>query len=61
MFCIGDVCMNWFIGVGFKYSIQIMVEPTAVNTTEFTCLESSGDIFFDRDGFWGDCKFWAFL
>ena len=31
--------MYWFIGVGVKNSIDIMVEATAVNTIEFTCLE----------------------
>ena len=43
-----------------KYSINIMVETTAVNTIEFTCLEScqssSRDIFFDGDGCWGNCN-----
>ena len=56
--------MHWFIGVGVKNSIGIMVEATAVNTIEFTCLESShsssGDVFFDGDGYWGNCKFWPF-
>ena len=63
MFWFGDVCMYWFIGVGVKNSIDIMVEATAVNTIEFTCLESchssSGDVFFD--GCLGNFKFWAFL
>ena len=40
MFCFGDVCMYWFIGVGVKNSTDIMVEATAVDTIEFTCLES---------------------
>ena len=57
--------MHGFIGVCVKNSIDIMVEATAVNTTEVTYLESchgdSGDIFFDRDGCWGTSKFWAFL
>ena len=48
---LGDVCMHWFIGVDGKNSIAIMVEATAVNTIELTCLESchstSGDVFFD--------------
>ena len=62
----GDVCMQWFVGEGVKNSIDIMVEDTALNTIQFTCLEScrhssSGDVFFDRDGCWGNCKFWAFL
>ena len=65
MFSLGDVCMYWFIGVDVKNSIDIMVEATAVNPIEFTCLESchssSGDIFLDRDGCWGNCKFWDFL
>ena len=65
MFCFGDVCMFCFIGVGVKNSIDIMVEATAVNTIEFTCLEnchsSSGDVFIDVDGCWGNFKFWAFL
>ena len=42
-----------------------MVGATAVNTIEFICLESchssSGDVFLDGDGCWGNCKFWAFL
>ena len=45
--------MYWFIGVSVKNSIDIMVEATAVNTIEFTCLESchssSGVVFFDGD------------
>ena len=58
--------MYWFIGVGVKNSIDIMVEATAVNTIEFTCMESchsssSRDIFFGRDSCWGNCRFWAFL
>ena len=65
MFCFGDVCMYWFIGVGVKNSTDIMVEATVVNTIELTCLESchssSGDIFFDTDVCQGNCKFWAFL
>ena len=65
MICFGDVCMFWLIGVGIKNSIDVMVEATAVNTIEFTCLESghssSGDVFFDGDGCWDNCKFWAFL
>ena len=56
--------MYWFIGVGVKNSIDILVEATTVNTIEFTCLESchnsSGDVFFDRDGSWGNCKFGPF-
>ena len=32
--------MYWFIGVGIKNSIDIIVEATAVNTTEFTFLQS---------------------
>ena len=40
MFCIGDVCMYWFIGVGVQNSIDIMVEDTSVNTIEFAFLES---------------------
>ena len=54
MFCIGDDYMYWFIGVGVKNSIDIMVEATAVNNIEFTCLESchsSSDVFFDGDGY----------
>ena len=65
MFCFGDVSMYWFIGVGVMNSIDIMVETYAVNTIELTCLEafhsSSGDVFFDRDGCWDNCKFWAYL
>ena len=64
MFCFGDVCMYWFIGVHIKNSIDIMVEATAVHTIEITCLESchsSGDVFFDGDGCWGNCIFWVFL
>ena len=65
MFCFGDICMDWYISVGVKNSIAIMVEAIAVNTIEFTCLEScqgsSGKIFFDKDGCWDNCKFWAFL
>ena len=42
-----------------------MVEATAVHTIEFTCLESchssSGNVFLDRDGSWGNCKLWSFL
>ena len=57
--------MCWFIGVGVKNSIDIMGEATAVNIIEFICLEnchsSSGDIIFDRDGCWGDCKYLVFL
>ena len=58
--------MYWLIGVGVKNFIDIMVEATAVHTTELTCLESchsssSGDVFFDGDGCWGNCKLWAFL
>ena len=53
MFCFGDVCMHWFIGVEVRNSIYIMVEVTAVNTFEFACLESchssSGDVFFDGE------------
>ena len=60
MFCFGDVCMYWLIGKGVKNSINIMVEATAVHTIEFTCLEScnssSGDVFLDGDGCWGNCK-----
>ena len=41
-----------------------MLEATAVNTIEFTCLvschSSSKDVFFHGDGCWGNCKFWAF-
>ena len=41
-----------------------MLEATAVNTIEFTCLVSchskSGDALFDGDGCWGNCKSWAF-
>ena len=65
VFCFGDICMHWFIIVGVKNSIGIMVEATAVNTIEFTCLEnchhSSVDVFFDRDGCLCNCKFWASL
>ena len=65
MFCFGDGCMYWFIGVNVKNSVDIMVEATAVNAIELTYLESYhskiGDIFFDRDGCWARCKFWAFL
>ena len=65
MFCFGDVCMYWFIDVGVRNSIDIMVEATAVNTIEFIHLEnchiSSGDVFFDGDGSWGNCKFWVFV
>ena len=50
------------IGEGVKNSIDIMVEATAVNTIEFaTTHSSSGDVFFDGDGCWGNCKFWASL
>ena len=52
------------IGVGVKNSIDIVVKANAVNTIEFTCLESchssSGDVFFDGDGCWGNCKFGPF-
>ena len=52
--------MYWFIGEGVKNFIDIMVEATAVNTIEFTCLKScpisSGDVFHGRDGCWGNCK-----
>ena len=34
MFYFSDVCMYWFIGVGVKNSIDIMVEATAVNTID---------------------------
>ena len=55
-----DVCMYWFIGVGDTNSIDIMVEATAVNTIEFTCLKScqssSGDVFFEGDCCWRNCK-----
>ena len=65
MFCFGDVFMYWVIGVGVKNSVDIMVEATLVKTIEFICLESchssSGDIFFDRDGYWSNCKCLAFL
>ena len=41
-----------------------MVEGTAFNTIEVTCLEnchsSSGDVFFDGDGCLCNCKFWDF-
>ena len=57
--CIG------LIGEGVKNSFDIMVEATTVNTIEFifleSCNSSSGDVFFDGDGCWGSCKFWAFL
>ena len=57
--------MYWFIGKGVKNSIDIMVEATAVHTIEFTCLESchssSGDVFLDGDGCWGNCNLWALL
>ena len=57
--------MYWFIGKCVKNSIDIMVEATAVHTIEFTCLEScyssSGDVFFDGNGCWGNCKLGAFL
>ena len=50
MLCFSDVCMYWFIGVGVKNSIDIMVEATAVNTIELICLESCHssrrDVFF---------------
>ena len=56
--------MYCFIAVGVKNSIDIMVKATAVNTIEFTCLEGghsiSGNIFFDGDGCWGNCKFGPF-
>ena len=56
--------MYWFISVGVKNSTEIIVEATAANTIEYTCLESchtsSGDIFFDRDGCWSNCKFRPF-
>ena len=52
-------------GVGVKNSIDILEGAIAVNTIDFNCLESchssSGDVFFDGDGCWGNCKFWAFL
>ena len=65
MFCFSDVgVLVYSIGVGVKNSVDIMVEATTVNTIEFTCLESchssSGDVFFDGDGCWGNCKFSAF-
>ena len=57
--------MYWFILAGVKNSTDIIAEATAVNTIEFTSLEScyssSGDILFDRDDCSGNCKFWAFL
>ena len=41
--------MYWFFAVGVKNSVDIMVEATAVNIIEFTCLErchsTSGDVF----------------
>ena len=65
MLCFSYICIYCFIGVGVKNSIDIVVEATAVNTIEFNCMESchssSGVIFFDRDGCWGNCKFWPFL
>ena len=57
--------MYCFIGEGVKNSVDIMLEATAVNTIGFTCLKSchssSGDVFFDGDGCWGNCKFWPIL
>ena len=54
MFCFSDVHMYWFIGVGVKNFVEIKVQATAVNTIEFTCLESyhssSAEVFFDWDG-----------
>ena len=42
--------MYWYVFVGVKNSIDILVEGTAVHTIGFTCLESfhsrSGHIFF---------------
>ena len=56
--------MCWFIGENVKNSIDIIVEATAVNTIEFTCMESchnsSGDIFLYGDGCWGNCNFGSF-
>ena len=56
--------MYWFTGIGIKNSIDIMVEPTTVNIIEFTCLESChssfGDIYFDGNCCWGNCKFGPF-
>ena len=53
------VCIGLLVKV-----IDIMAEGTAVHTIEFTCLEScnssSGDVFLDGDGCWGNCKLWAF-
>ena len=61
MFCFGDVFMYWFIGVGVKNSVDIMVEAIVLKPIEFTCLESchssSGDLFFDQDGYWGTANF----
>ena len=52
--CFGDLCIYWFICVGVENSIDIIVEATAVNKIEFTCLESfhssNGDVFFKRNG-----------
>ena len=57
--------MYWFIAGGVTISIDIMVEATAVNIIGFTCLESchssSGEVFSDEDGCWGDCKLWVLL
>ena len=57
--------MYCVIGVGVRNSIDVIVEATTVNTIEFTCLKSchssSGDIFFDGEGCWGNTKFWDFL
>ena len=51
MFCFSDVFYCFFFGVGVKNSIDIMVEATAVNISEFTWLESchssSGHAFID--------------
>ena len=47
MFCFGDVCIFWFIEVGVKNSIDIMVEATAVNTIEFTFPESCHSLLVD--------------
>ena len=64
MYHFGDPCTYCVIDVGDKNSVDIMVEATTVDTIEFTCQEnchsSSGDVFLDGDGCWGNCKFWAF-
>ena len=53
--------MYWFIDVGVKNSIDIMVEAPTDYTIEFICVGSchscGKDIFYNRDDCLGNCKF----